>query len=464
MKSLDEALLEIRDSGDPSYEVIGQCFDVVVQAVEHFHSEQYEVGMPSFRLSEIGRWLDGEVAEDVVEAYHGWLAQGKLAISDLHPSKQVADAFVGSTVAWLRSTEWTLPEYRSRIRYVPKEINQTGFEWAGRYRYFSLMQGSVTRTKADVLVVSAEIAANGAWSGQVLHLLERQLNLGPVIRRLFSGDDVEVVVRIPQHDQTPFERVLVLGVPAESDVFHSEGYAGLIKAMLSALRAEETWSDGVKTVSCAFLGGNRLNDVAVAATPMVEAARQWLKNSEAGETFKLVLFNSLSDKHGFKEVAKPFSLEMDRVLGRSAQRIKEHPVLEPLRLELLESLGGLSEAMRKPAEPLMDALMSEEGLTIELVCTFARAWVEQLAVRLQQKAGFKPSGELLRSIEKLRESGTISPWVASYMHTCRIMGNKSIHPPKSPPSYSPDRLLSADLATTMASVHALAAYAHGQKL
>ena len=184
---------------------------------------------------------------------------------------------------------------------------------------------------------------------------------------------------------------------------------------------------------------------------MVEATRLWLRHSEMGEEVQLVLLN--------KDEAEAFSNAMDDALGRAVERVIDHPVAEPLRLQLLEALTQLPTGLRKAAEPLTDTLQSAEGLTVELVCTFARAWVEQLATHLLKEAGVKPSGEFLRSIEKLRENGLVSPWIAGYMHTCRIMGNKSVHPPKKPPAYAPDRLMSTDLVAVMSALHALAVFA-----
>lgn len=129
---------------------------------------------------------------------------------------------------------------------------------------------------------------------------------------------------------------------------------------------------------------------------------------------------------------------------------------------MLDAFSQLSPALRKAADPLSDTLQSPGGLTVELVCTFARVWAEQLVTYLLEEANVKPSGEFLRSIEKLRENGLVSPWIAGYMHTCRILGNKSVHPPKKPPAYAPSSLTSTDLVTVLSALHALALYANSK--
>ena len=449
---LDEALLAFRESGEPAFELNGQCFDSLTQAIE---SRQYQLEGKkpvSRRLGDLQAWLETVEKPDVCEGFKALRKLGKAAVTDLYPTQEVAEGFVEATVSWLRGTGWDLPEHTRRIRYSLQEINQTGFEWGGRYRNVRVMHGSVTRAASEVLVLTAEIGENGSWEGQALGAVDLQMKLGPIQRRLFQGDGLEVVVRKPGHPEAPFDRVMVVGIPKSWGNVSGEEYGAMVRAMLTALRAEETWNAGIAKVSCSLLGGNRLGcSMSEAVAALVEGMRLWLRHSEMGEEVQLVLLN--------KGEADAFSAAMDEALGRAIERVIDHPVAEPLRLQLLETLSQLPPELRKASEPLSDTLQSSEGLTVELVCTFARAWVEQLATHLLKEAGMKPSGEFLRSIEKLRENGLVSPWVAGYMHTCRIMGNKSVHPPKKPPTYTPDRLMSTDLVAVLSALHALTVFA-----
>lgn len=449
---LDGALLALREAGEPAFELNGQCFDSLTQAIEN-REYQLEGKKPvSRRLGDLQAWLETVEKPDVCEGFKALRKLGKAAVTDLYPTQAVAEEFVEATVSWLRGTGWDLPEHTRRIRYSLQEINQTGFEWGGRYRNVRVMHGSVTRAASEVLVLTAEIGEDGSWEGQALGAVDLQMKLGPIQRRLFQGDGLEVVVRKPGHPEAPFDRVMVVGIPQSWGDVSVDEYGAMVRAMLTALRAEETWNEGIAKVSCSLLGGNRLGcSMSEAGAALVEAMRLWLRHSEMGEEVQLVLLN--------KDEAEAFSAAMDEALGRAVERVIDHPVAEPLRLQLLEALTQLPTGLRQAAEPLTDTLQSAEGLTVELVCTFARAWVEQLATHLLREAGVKPSGEFLRSIEKLRENGLVSPWIAGYMHTCRIMGNKSVHPPKKPPAYAPDRLMSTDLVAVMSALHALAVFA-----
>lgn len=449
---LDEALLALKEAGEPAFELNGQCFDSLVQAIENRQFELEGKKPVSRRLGDLQAWLETVEKTEVREGFKALRKLGKQAVTDLYPTQAVAEGFVEATVSWLRGTGWDLPEHTRRIRYSLQEINQTGFELGGRYRNVRVMHGSVTRAHSEVLILTAEIGEDGSWEGQALGAVDLQMKLGPIQRRLFQGDGLEVVVRKPGRPQAPFDRVMVVGIPKSWGDVSVDEYCAMVRAMLTALRAEETWNEGIAKVSCSLLGGNRLGcSMSEAGAALVEAMRLWLRHSEMGEEMQLVLLN--------KDEAEAFSAAMDEALGRAVERVIDHPVAEPLRLQLLEALTQLPTGLRKAAEPLTDTLQSSEGLTVELVCTFARAWVEQLATHLLKEAGVKPNGEFLRSIEKLRENGLVSPWIAGYMHTCRIMGNKSVHPPKKPPAYAPDRLMSADLVAVMAALHALVVFA-----
>ena len=103
----------------------------------------------------------------------------------------------------------------------------------------------------------------------------------------------------------------------------------------------------------------------------------------------------------------------------------------------------------------MSTLSVKGPLTIELVCTFSRTLCELIVRETVKKAGLKQSGDLLSSIERLRSSGVISPWISSYMHGVRVLGNKSVHPNKKTPKYKPERLDISDLSASLMAIRCL---------
>ena len=105
--------------------------------------------------------------------------------------------------------------------------------------------------------------------------------------------------------------------------------------------------------------------------------------------------------------------------------------------------------------PLYSAISNKEGLNIELVCTFSRTLCELIVTGVSKQHNVKVSGDLLSSIERLRTEGIVSPWISSYMHGIRVLGNKSVHPPKSPPKFKPNKLEIGDLASALMGIRSL---------
>lgn len=437
--------------GHPPYEVIAQGWDGLVQVIEHRHLELEGVMPSSKRTSFLQQWVESKEAAEIAAGLREVREIGNRAASGLYPTEAQSTEFLEAVLTWLSRTGWPLPDHEMRVRYSPQEVNQTGFEWGGRYRMFRVMHGSVARSEAQVLVTSSIIQENGEWKeGQALEALKKKVGLGPERRQLFRGEALEVKLHDTEHEDAPYDRVLVVGIPvAWGDHLDADQYHRVCRAVLSALRAEETWNEGqMLSVACTLLAGNRLGAKLEpwVASELIGLGKQWMRSSESGESFQVIVFKS--------EEAESFSKAMDEALGRGIERIVEHPVAEPLRKELLDTLDQLPPTLKEGAGPLIGALDSEDGLTVEVVCTFARKWTEVLVHDFLQE---RSSGDLCSSIEKLRTSNAVAPWITSYMHTCRVMGNKAVHNRNTEPPYY-DRLHGSDLIVVMSAVHALAKF------
>jgi len=125
---LDEALLAMVNAGEPAFELNGQCFDCLVQAIENRHYQLVGEKARSRRLGDLQAWLETVEQLEVHEGFKALRKLGKTAVSDFYPEQIVGEEFVRATVSWLQMTGWELPVYVPRIRYAPLEINQTGFD------------------------------------------------------------------------------------------------------------------------------------------------------------------------------------------------------------------------------------------------------------------------------------------------------------------------------------------------
>ena len=221
--------------------------------------------------------------------------------------------------------------------------------------------------------------------------------------------------------------------------------------MFSALAALEYMGVGCKKIGMSFLAGHRVQGLDTAVEQLVLSSLHWLKKSSQSLEVCCTLLQI--------DEVDDFDSEMNRSLGRSTVGVDGDPMIAALRAEVLTLTARYKEGPLRPAlGPLYEALDVQGALCIELICTFARTLCEVMVRECLVLQGQKPSGDLLNSIEKLRKTGTIAPWVSSYMHGLRVVGNKSVHPPHQPPKYMPQQLGAADLVTAMSACRCLLDY------
>lgn len=451
-RNLIQELHSLKKKEAPAIEILAQSWDIFVQAIEHQQRKTSKKLQVSKRIGDLQNWAIQNSPQKSHAAINETVELGQRVNLLFNPEIENVLAFTEKMIFWLEQTDWEMPEVQNRVIYTPVEINQTGFEWGGRFRSFQVMHGAVERVKAEVLVTSAEVDDAGNWrSGQALHAIESKIGLLPFVRQLFKGDGLEVRLHFTKSEGAPYNRVIVIGIPTNWGVLNAEKYHQVGKAILSALRAEETWNEGMQSVACSLIGGNRLGNHldSWVANELISVGRQWMKTSESGNSFYVILFHS--------HEANSFSAAMDAALGRGIERIIGHPVAEPLRTGVLESLFALPPRLKSASTSLKEALEAEEGLTVESICVFGRMWVECFVNEILKLNGHKPGGELFRNIEVIREQGLAAPWIVSYMHTCRVLGNRVVHPHHKKLMYY-DGLHGSDLVVVLSSILALAKF------
>ena len=74
---------------------------------------------------------------------------------------------------------------------------------------------------------------------------------------------------------------------------------------------------------------------------------------------------------------------------------------------------------------------------------------------LLRRHNVKPNRDLFDNIQALSKAGVISPWVASYMHGLRVLGNESVHSRDGELVFAPRAMGKADAAQALAAVRAL---------
>ncbi len=245
-----------------------------------------------------------------------------------------------------------------------------------------------------------------------------------------------------------FDHLVILSVKNELSFINSKLQKQLYIQLFASLNQLEYLGVDISEVGMSFLLGNRTENKELSVEMLIFESLIWLKQAKTTKSIHCSLLHI--------EELNLWDKTMNSVLGRSSIDPKSNPIVDTLKIDLVNLLEKhKSSSLSTGIVPLYSALSTKEGLNIELVCTFARTLCELIVNDVTKKHNIKESTDLLSSIERLRNDGVISPWISSYMHGIRIMGNKSVHPPKKTPKYKPLKLETGDLASTLMGIRIL---------
>ncbi len=431
-------------------ETLGQLLDSLAQSLEAWtqglsgseNRDSLSFGGHAKRLAELEAPAQGQEQLEQIRAFR------RASLDINHLDESVLRTLQGKILDHVEFAETGGVTAQIRIRYRPVLVNTVGVETPSGYRQFQLHHGSVTHIPCDVLVLSALQRENGGVDGQVANALSwrYKLNLDPQAVFLKTAGSHVTLQEVPGHT-APFNHVLTLWLPPGDDL-GSVPYDEAVRGLFGALLAAEHLGISCERVGLSFLGGHRVADTQGAVSALMFAALDWMKKANDLDTIGCALFQ--------RAELDAWSASMNQVLGRSSAAAEGDPLIDALRAEVLALAGPHRDGVLEPGlKPFTETLKVQGPLCIELVCTFSRTLCEIIVRECLKTQGTKPSGDLLNSIEKLRQSGKVAPWVCSYMHGIRVLGNKSVHPATEPPRYVPSTLDGSDLVSSLAAVRCL---------
>jgi hypothetical protein len=444
---LHTALGRIPAEATTSDDRLAWTLDVAALALEHRRGDGARA---SFEAHE--RYFRERHGESSIAATLARLRDTRRRVHPRDPDPAQLDALHRVVEDLVAATQAEGAPYRRRVSYGVRAVNQVTLETRAGLRSFHLLHGSALAAPADVLVVPSHANAAREPEGQLVSALRWRWGMpvqdpGPLLR-LAGGGWASWLPQTPA--EAPFRGVLLLRTPSPSPSEDPiEAYGAQLRGAFAALRALAYLGVPVGRVTLSMIGGNRLPDTENRARTIIQEVARWLRAEEGAERVQAVVF--------YEEELNTWSIAMDRVLGRTWTGPGQDAVLDGLQKDVLARLDGTdSPALARSVSALRSALSRTDGqLAIHTVCAFGRALVEEMVGELQRRRGAKAHHELFRNIEALREAGVIAPWVASYMHGLRVLGNESIHERGSDVLYSPRTLGKADLAHGLAAIRAL---------
>jgi hypothetical protein len=334
-------------------------------------------------------------------------------------------------------------------------INSVSIETPTGYRVLQLVHGDITAVRTDLLICTSHPHEDKPLAGQIIHRLHERHGLDlHCARRWLSLDNGCSTCFTPVPPGLPFSYVLILRMPdPEAGVEGSILFDRAIQGTFAAVAALEMLDRGFPVLSLPVVYGQQIANHVAGADSLIRRATEWLKQSRHTQTVQMV-FN---DDHDMDE----WDRAMNRSLGRSYVSGGTSHVLDSLCREILQMISAHDDARLAGVTRLLrQSLARVESLCVEPVCAFGRKLVEVMLGHLLPLAGLKVSGVLINNIEELHRCPRVPPWICSYMHTLRILGNESVHMKEKGPGTTVSRLTVGDLISALSAVRSLLAFWH----
>jgi hypothetical protein len=450
MQSIEETLAQLPFEEEELGETVAQTLDLLAQALEQLDMRLRGSDAATRRsFGDHARNLEHLKAPSTLVSQLNALRKHRKTLTPTELQKEGVEQLVALAQGFVESSGTGQVEGERRVRYRPHLTNTVGVETASVFREFQLHHGSVIQVPCDALVISARLDAEGKADGQVANALKWRygFSLDPNAILLRHSEEVWVTHQRIENPLAPFSHVLVLWMPSDADRTKAL-YEEALQTVFAALLALEHMGLELRRVGLSYLGGHRVQELDSAVETLIFAAIHWLKKADRAEVICCTLLQ--------KEELDRWNEAMNQALGRAFAGVDGDPVMVALQSEVLSLVRKHRDGVLRPAlHPLLEALQVQGPLCIELVCTFSRTLCEVTVRECLKEAGKKTSGDLLSSIENLRKTGKVAPWVCSYMHGLRVLGNKSVHPAHKPPKYHPKTLGAADLVSALAAVRCL---------
>ena len=300
-----------------------------------------------------------------------------------------------------------------------QRLNITEVETRFGYKSFELWQGDLTaiEERVDALIVSALPSNYELVPGTVICALHDALGID--VSALAENKELDFRSLLDCWISQPlaggpFGRIICV-----ETVRGPENIRSTLENVFVFLALLEAKGIALSTIALPVLGaGNQKIDPAPVIGTLVPSALSHLERSLATERILFVAYRSAD--------AEMFSVAMDEHLGRIKIVARNGPIEEGLKKELDRLLTRAASLPADRVPPhladLRRSIMSEESRALEIGIS-SRRLVEFIVGRLLRR---KSRGDLLHDIEGLADAG-VAPWIRSYMHTLRVIGNEQAH-------------------------------------
>jgi hypothetical protein len=371
---------------------------------------------------------------------------GLLERANVREFVELSEELAGASVE--ESFRTRVPLLRSRE--AGREHNRASVETTHGFRSITLRHAMVTEQDAELVVLTG---LAGARPGGFIvdHLADCHGFVcdgsAPFLR---FADSRWTSLQSGNYPVTAFRHVLTVMLP---DIVQDRDRLGRIRTMCGGIRASlaalEALGVRLDRVALPVLQAHLLSpgeEYRCLVTELLAMAATWLKQSAHTTEVMFCVY--------FGDELETWSGEFDRALGRALLQPDEDFVIRALRDEIVRLTGAIRRPALRPEVDDMVAALRGASLRVGPLMTTGRTLVERFcAIHYSERAETRPF-ELWKAIDGLGAFG-VSPWLRSYLHTLRVLGNEGVHVRSDAHTWSPAQLSRDDMVTGLSALRAL---------
>lgn len=323
-------------------------------------------------------------------------------------------------------------------------------------RSFNIYEGDIFEQKSDLLVLSTHSSKRNAPTGWILTGLQkklgRELNLDNTHILSWKG----ISVHFEELIDFQFKGVLILRIPLsniESLPSDNPSYEELMDVLTAALTILENLGVFFSDVSFPVIAGQRISDILPdsdasykkALEILIEKSKKWLETSKKCTSLNLFVYER--EKLELVTNALYAIRERHNIHGDIVGDILSSLISQVTdQISVLQNLK-VSASLKRSLNDLKQ-LLSYEPVSIQSVNSNSRTIIEYMAKDLIDAFGIeRQDNKLYTLIDSLRSK--LSPWVISYMHAIRLIGNSSSHASHLNKDYVPKSMEKSDLLAVL---------------
>lgn len=344
----------------------------------------------------------------------------------------------------------------------------------GKDQWFRIVEGDICEAESDLVVISsaparwepigaASDALRRSWGENVFDSQKAFLTFSPnsffeIPGDQYTGGHAGISVGAATAHSGRAVELMVVRVPGAvciADPIESMTTV-IFPAVFAAVSAlSEVRGRLISAISLTDLAGTRGFGIQQRLEAFLKAVSHWFSSPSAGDRVDLVLFNDGTS--AYQELKAEWVKAMQIHFGWSVSTARDTLNKEEVGIvrDLLQRqmLGpDKSSPMHRALGDLYRRLDPESPRSVQEIAQAGRGLAEALSAELCEIHQLRGSANTFANLSQLEKQQGVAPWILSYLHTMRTLGNEASHVVQEGKSRRPDVLDHDDLLVLLANI------------